>query len=193
MPSNLHCMTLAWILHLRVLMLLWLFPTCNTYTIKNNRKKPSSGINIDSVQFSHSVVSDSLRPQASVSITNSWNLLKVMSMESVMPFTHLILCCPLLLLPSIFPSIIVFSVSQIFASGGQSIGASASASVLPVNTQYWFPLGLPGLMSLKSKGLSRIQIREMVSQKLFQINNFKKESVAWVSVSFSIPCTPRMP
>ena len=54
---------------------------------------------------------------------------------------HLIPCCPRLLLPSIFPSIRVFSKSQFFTSGGQSIGVSASASVLPMNTQDWFPLG----------------------------------------------------
>ena len=67
---------------------------------------------IVSVQFSHSVVSDSLRPhghQASLSITNSGSLLKLMSIESVMPSKHLILCHPLLLLPSIFPSIRVIS------------------------------------------------------------------------------------
>ena len=52
---------------------------------------------------------------------------------------HLILCHPLFLLPSIFPSIRVFSMSQLFTSGGQSIGTSASASVLPVNIQGWFP------------------------------------------------------
>ena len=66
------------------------------------------------VQFSSSVVSDSLRPhesarQASLSITNSWSSLKLMSIESVMPSNHLILCCPLLLLPPIPPSIRVFS------------------------------------------------------------------------------------
>ena len=66
-----------------------------------------------SVQSSRSAVSNSLRPhgvrQASLSITNSWSLLKLMSIESVMPSNHLILCCPLLLLPSIFPSTRVFS------------------------------------------------------------------------------------
>ena len=66
-----------------------------------------------SVQFSCSVVSDSLQPHesqhASLSITNSWSLLKLMSFESVMPSNHLILCRPLLLLPSILPSIRVFS------------------------------------------------------------------------------------
>ena len=73
-------------------------------------------------------------PQASLSITNSWNLLKLMSIKSVMPSNHLFLCRPLLP-PSIFPSIGVFSVSWLFASGGQSIGASASASILPMNIQ----------------------------------------------------------
>ena len=67
-----------------------------------------------SVQFSHSIMSDSVTPwtaahQASLSITNSWSLFKLMSFESVIPSNHLILCCPLLLLPSIFPSIRVFS------------------------------------------------------------------------------------
>ena len=71
----------------------------------------------------------------SLSITNSWSPSKPMSIELVMPFNHLILCCPLLLLPSIFPSIKVFTMSQLFAAGGQSIGVSASISVLPMNTQ----------------------------------------------------------
>ena len=67
-----------------------------------------------SVQFSHSVVSNSLQPhelqrQASLSITNSQSLLKLMSIESVIPSSHLILCRPLLLLPPIPPSIRVFS------------------------------------------------------------------------------------
>ena len=73
--------------------------------------------------------------QASLSITNSRSLSKLISIESVMPSNHLILCRPLLLLPSIFPSIRVFPVSQFFGSGGQSIGASASASVFPMNIQ----------------------------------------------------------
>ena len=72
--------------------------------------------------------------QASLSIANCLSLLKLMSVESVIPLSHLILCCPLLLLPSIFPSIRSFLMSQFFSSGGQSIGASASASVLPMNT-----------------------------------------------------------
>ena len=83
------------------------------------------------------------QPSLSFTISQSW--LKFMSIESVMPSNHLILCHPLLLLPSIFPSIrFFFPMSQLFASGGQSIGASASASVLPMNIQGWFPLGLTG-------------------------------------------------
>ena len=77
--------------------------------------------------------------QASLSITNSRSLLKLMSIELVMPSNHLILCHPLLLLPSIFPSIRSFPMSQFFSSGAQRIGVSASASVLPMNIQDWFP------------------------------------------------------
>ena len=86
------------------------------------------------IKFSRSVVSDSATPwtsahQASLSITSSWSLLKSMSTELVMLSNYLILCCPLLLLPSVFPSIRVFSKSQFFAPGGQSIEVSVSASV----------------------------------------------------------------
>ena len=71
-----------------------------------------------------------------------------MSIESVIPSNHLILCHPLLLLPSIFPSIRVFSNGKgLFALGGQSIGVSASTSVLPMNTQDLSPSGLTGLIS----------------------------------------------
>jgi len=76
--------------------------------------------------------------QAFLPITNSQSLLNLMSIESVMPSNHLILCRPLLLLPSIFPGSGSFQMSQFFASGGQSIGVSASASVLPMKVQDWF-------------------------------------------------------
>ena len=76
------------------------------------------------------------------SSTISQSLFRFMSIELVMLSNHLILCHPLLLLPSIFPSIRVFSHELAFIWGGQSIRASASASVLPVNIQGWFPLGL---------------------------------------------------
>ena len=116
---------------------------------------------INKYQFSCSVVSDSLRPHGlqqarpPCPITNSWSLLKLMSTESVMPPNHLILCHPLLFLPSIFPSIKgLFKWVSSSLSGGQSIGTSASASVLPINIQDWFPLGLTDLIFLLSKGLS---------------------------------------
>ena len=94
--------------------------------------------------------------QASPSIANSQSLLILMSIESVMPSNHLILYRPLLLLPSTFPRSRVFSKESVFASDGQSIAVSASASVLRMNIQDWFPLGLTGWISLQSKGLSRI-------------------------------------
>ena len=102
--------------------------------------------------------------QASLSIINSWNLLKLMSIESVMPSNHLILCHPLLLLPSIFPSVRVFQMSQLFASDGQSIGVSGSTSVLPVNIQDWFPLGLTDWIFFLSKGLSRVFLQHHSSK-----------------------------
>ena len=68
----------------------------------------------------------------------------------------LILCHPLLLLPSIFLGIRSFPMSQLFASDGQSIGVSASSSALPMNIQGWFPLQLTGLISLQSKRFSRV-------------------------------------
>ena len=93
--------------------------------------------------------------QASLSITISWSLPKLMSIESVMLSNYLILCRPLLLLPSIFPSIRVFS-NEFFTSGSQSIGVSPSVSVLPMNIQGWFPFGLTGLIYLLCKGLSKV-------------------------------------
>ena len=104
--------------------------------------------------------------QASLSITNSWSLLKLMSIESVMPSNHLILCHPLLLLQS-FPASGSFQMSQLFASGGQSIGVSASTSVLPMNIQDWSPLGLIDWISLQFKGLSRVFSNTTVQKHQF--------------------------
>ena len=92
---------------------------------------------VSSVEFSLLVVSDSLRHhelQHARPPCPSRRPLKPMS-ESVMPSNHLILCHPLLLLPSIFPASGSFQMSQLFTSGGQSIGVSASTSVLSMNTQ----------------------------------------------------------
>ena len=88
--------------------------------------------------------------QAPLSVTIVWSLLKVMSITSVMPSNHLILCCPLLLLPSVFPSNRMFSNRSDLPIRWPSIGASAT------NIQGWFPLGLTGLLSSLSKGLSSV-------------------------------------
>ena len=123
--------------------------------------------------FSCSVfVSDSVTPwtvarQAYLSFTISWSLLTLVSIESVMPSNHLILCCHFLLLPSIFPSIRVFSNESVFLSAGQSIRDSASASVLLMNIQGLFPFGLTGLTSLLSKGLSRVFSSTMIRKHQF--------------------------
>ena len=124
------------------------------------------------VQFSHSVVSDSATPwitarQASLPITNSRSLLKLMSIESVMPSNHLILCGPLLLPPQSFPASRSFPMSQFFPSGGESIGVSASAWVLPMNIQDWCPLGWTGWIFLQSKGLSRVFSNTTVQKHQF--------------------------
>ena len=101
-------------------------------------------------------------------ITNSQSLLNLMSIESVMPFNHLILCLvPFSSRLQSFPVSGSFQMSQFFASGGQSRGVSASASVLPVNIQDWFPLGWTGWISLQSKGLSRIFSNTTVQKHQF--------------------------
>ena len=115
-------------------------------------------VQFSSVQFSHSVVSDSLRPdglhaacQASLSITNSWNLLKLMSFESVMPSNHLIPCCPLLLLPSIFPSIRVFSNGSVLYIRWPKFW-SFSFNISPSNEH-------PGLISFRMDWLDLLAVQ----------------------------------
>ena len=134
---------------------------------------PYNNLSQSSVQFSLSVVSNFATPwiaahEASLSITNSRSLLKLMSIESVMPSSHLILSRPLLLLPPIPFSIRVFPMSQLFTWGSQSIGVSASASILPMNIQDWSPLGWTlGWISLQSKGLSRVFSNTTVQKHQF--------------------------
>ena len=94
--------------------------------------------------------------QASLSITNFWSLLKLMSIESVMASNHLIFCCPLYCLPSTFSCTRVFSNASMLWKRCQSIGVSTSTSVLPMNIQDWFPFRLTGLIFFQSKGHSRI-------------------------------------
>ena len=105
--------------------------------------------------------------QASLSCTISQSLLKLMSIESMMPSNHLILYCPFSSCPQSFSAARPFPVSQFFASGGQSFRASTSASVLPMNIQGWFPLGLTGLLFLQSKGLSRVSSSTTVGKHQF--------------------------
>ena len=94
--------------------------------------------------------------QASLSITSSRSLLKPMSIKSVMPSSYLIFCRPLLLLPLIPHSIRVFSNESTLCMRWPKYWSFASASVLPMNTQDWSPLGWTGWFSLQSKGLSRV-------------------------------------
>ena len=90
---------------------------------------------------------------------------------------HLILCPPLLFLTSSFPASGSFQMTQFFTAGGQSIRASASTSVLPMNIQDWSPLGWTGWISLQSKGLSRVfssttvQKHQFFSTQLFSQSN----------------------
>ena len=104
--------------------------------------------------------------QVSLSITNSRSPPKPISIVSVMPSNHLMLCHPLLL-PSIFLSIRVFSNESVLHIRWPSIGVSASASVLPMNTQDWSPLGWTGWISLQSKGLSRVFSNTIVQKHQF--------------------------
>ena len=99
---------------------------------------------------------------------------KLMSIQLVMPSSHLILCRPLLLLPSIFPSIRVFSNESALCD--QNIGGSASTLVLPMNCQSWFPLGLTGLIFLQSKGLSRVFSNTTVQKHQFFSTQLSSQS-----------------
>ena len=94
--------------------------------------------------------------QASLSSTNSRSLPKLISIESVMPSNHFISVITISSCIQSFPASGSFPVSQLFTSGGQRIGVSASASVLPMNTQDWSPLGWTGWISMQSKELSRV-------------------------------------
>ena len=124
-----------------------------------------------SVHFSRSVVSDSLWPHGRQHIklpcpSQTSSLLKLMSMDSVMPSNHFILCHPLLP-PSVIHSIRVFSNESVLCIRWQSIGVSASTSVLPMDIQDWSLLGWTGWISLQSKGLSRVFSNTTVQKHQF--------------------------
>ena len=105
--------------------------------------------------------------QASLSITNSWSPPKSMSIESVMPSSHLSLCCPLLLLPSIFPSIRVFSNESALLIRWPKYW-SFSFNISPsIEHPHWSPLGWTGWISLQSKGLSRVFSNTTVQKHQF--------------------------
>ena len=126
-------------------------------------------INLCSVQFSRSVVSDSSWPNGlqhtRPPCPSPTHLLKLMSIESVMPSNHLILCRPLLLPPSI--NIRIFSNESTLFIRWPNIGASALTSILPMNSQGWSPLGLTVLISLLSKGHSRVFPSTTVQKQQF--------------------------
>ena len=105
--------------------------------------------------------------QASLSFTISWSLLRFMSIESMMLSNHCILYCPLLFLHFIFPSIRVFSNELALPIRWPKYWSFSFTSVLPMNIQGWFPLGLTGLISLQSKGLSRVFSSTIIQRHQF--------------------------
>ena len=159
-------------------------PTAFPLLYESSSCSPSTPAFI-SVQFSHSVMSDSLRPHRMQharppcpsptprAYANSCPLCQWCHptiSSSVIPFSSYL---------QSFPASGSFSMSQFFASGGQSFGVSSSASILPMNIQDWFPLGWTGLISLQSQGLSRV----------FSNTTVEKASVLQCSAFFMIQLT----
>ena len=120
--------------------------------------------------------------QASLSFTTSGSLLKLMSIESVMSSKHLILCHPFSYCLQSFPVSRSFPLSQFFTSGAQSIRASASASVLPMNIQDWFPLGLIVLISLQSKRISRVFSNTTIKKHQFFGSQLSSQSNSHIHI-----------
>ena len=120
--------------------------------------------------------------QASLSITNSQSLLRLMSIESVMPSNHLILCHPLLLPPWIFPNIRVFANESVLCIRWPHYWSFSSTSVLPMNTQDWSPLGWTAWISLQSKGLSRVFSNTTVQKHQFFITQFSLWSSSYIHI-----------
>ena len=127
--------------------------------------------------------------QASLSFTISWNLLKFMFTELVLPSNHLILQVPFSSCAQSFPALGSFPMSQLLASGGQSIGASASASasVLPMNILGLF-LRLTGLIFLLSKGLSRVFFKRVKVDSLRKLATLRPTAVVLCNCSTMISC-----
>ena len=138
-------------------------------------------LHISSVQFSHSVVSDSLPPHALQHTRLPCASLTPRASSNLRPCSWW--CHPTISSPVVpfsclqsFPASGSFPISQFFASGGQSIGVSASASVLPMNTQDWSPLEWTGRISLQSKGLSRVFSNTTVQKHQFSGAQFSSQS-----------------
>ena len=119
--------------------------------------------------------------QASLSFTISWRFLKLMSIESVMPSNHLI---PFSSFPQSFPASGSFQMSQLFTSGGQSIGASASTSILSMSIQGWFPWGLTGLISLRTDWFDLLAVQGNL-KSLLQ-HHTSKAWIHWHSALFMV-------
>ena len=113
---------------------------------------------------------------ASLSITNSRSLPRLMSIKSVMPSSYFIPVVPFSSCPQSLPASGSFPMSQLFGWCGQSIGVSASASVLPKNTQNWSPLGWTGWISLQSKGRSRVFSSTTVQKHQFFLTQLSSQS-----------------
>ena len=150
---NLPVSTLSWLMYS-------IINPCNLKNVDANIHifTASSSFLFSSVHFSRSVFATPwiAARQASLSITNSRTSLRLTSIESVMPSSHLILCRPLLLLSPIPPSIRVFSNESTLRMRWPSTGVSALASFLPKKSQGWSPSEWTGWISLQSKGLSRV-------------------------------------
>ena len=140
--KNKNFLYLAYTMWFLYVCMLWYYICTHCEWLPKSSKLAHSSICIDVVQsLSHVhlfVISWTAALQVSLSFTVSWSLLKLMSIKSLMPSNHFILCCPFSSCPQYFPASGSFPMIQLFASGSQSIGASASTSVLPMNIQGWF-------------------------------------------------------
>ena len=130
--------------------------------------------------------------QASLFFTISLSLLKFISIESMMPFNHLILCCPIFSCPESFQQQGLFPLSQLLASGDQSIGSLASALVLPMSIQGWFPLGLAGWSpccprgSQESSPVSQLKSMNSLAPSLLYCPNITSIHDYWNSHGFHL-------
>ena len=142
----------------------------------------------DSVQFSHSVMSDSLQPLGPQHARTPCQSPTPRAYSNSYPLrwwchptisSYVIPFCSYL---QPFPASRSFQMSQFFASSGQRIGVSASASVLPMNIQDWFPLGWTGWISLQSKGLSRVFSNTTVQKHQFSTTQFSLYSNSHIHI-----------